>query len=119
MILLSKGIAPRSQFPATIGGLIALDPCILGDPQTKGDKTRIGCLNPAFSGARRRAEMLHNPFILWDPQQRGQKSKHKKAKTNQKTNFPLGAPPRLEPQILPELGFDPMTSQLQRHWFTH
>ena len=25
-------------------------PCILGDPQTNGDKIRIGCLNPAFWG---------------------------------------------------------------------
>ena len=25
-------------------------PCILGDPRTKGDKIRIGCLTPAFSG---------------------------------------------------------------------
>ena len=25
-------------------------PCILGGPQTKGDKIRIGCLTPAFSG---------------------------------------------------------------------
>ena len=29
-------------------------PCILGDPQTKGDKIRKGYLTPAFSGAQKR-----------------------------------------------------------------
>ena len=42
-------------------------PCILGDPQTKGDKIRSGCLTPAFSGAQKRAEMLRHPCILRDP----------------------------------------------------
>ena len=28
-------------------------PCILEDPQTKGDKIRHGCLTPAFSGPKR------------------------------------------------------------------
>ena len=32
------------------------------------DKIRIGCLNPAFSGARKRAEMLYHPCILEVPQ---------------------------------------------------
>ena len=39
-------------------------PCILGDPQTKGDKIRSGCLTPAFSGAK----MLRHPCILGDLQ---------------------------------------------------
>ena len=64
-------------------------PCVLGGPQTKGDKIRIGCLTPAFSGpkrgrkcyvtrdkikiggltpafqgAQKRVEMLHHPCIL-------------------------------------------------------
>ena len=48
-------------------------PCILGGPQTKGDKIRIGCLTPAFSGAQKRAQMLHHPSILGDPQTKGDK----------------------------------------------
>ena len=47
-------------------------PCILGDPQTKGDKIRIGCLTPAFSGAQKKSEMVRHPCILGGPQQRGQ-----------------------------------------------
>ena len=39
-------------------------PCILGDPQTKGDKIRIGCLTPTLLGAQKWAEMLHHPCIL-------------------------------------------------------
>ena len=37
---------------------------------TKGNKIRSGCL----SGAQKRAEMLHHPCILGDPQHRGTKS---------------------------------------------
>ena len=51
----------------------ATQPCILGDPQTKGEKIRIGCLTPAFSGAHKRAEMLRHPCILGDPQTKGDK----------------------------------------------
>ena len=54
-------------------------PYILGDPQTKGDKIRIGCLTPAFSGARKRGEMLLHPCILGGPQQRGQNQISKRA----------------------------------------
>ena len=36
-----------------------------------GNKIRSGCLNPAFSGAQERAQMLCHPGILRDPQQRG------------------------------------------------
>ena len=64
-------------------------PCHLGGPKeggnatpplhsrgspTKGKKIRSGCLTPAFSGAQKRAEMVHHPSILRDPQQRGRKS---------------------------------------------
>ena len=64
-------------------------PCLLGGPQeagnctsplhswgspTKGGKNGSGSLTPAFSGARKRAEMLHHPSILGGPQQRGAKS---------------------------------------------
>ena len=48
-------------------------PCILGDPQTKGDKIRHRCLTPAFSGAKTRAEMLRHPCILGGPQTKGDK----------------------------------------------
>ena len=50
-------------------------PCILGDPQTKRGKIRIGRLTPAFSGAHKRAEMLCHPCILRDPQTKGDKIK--------------------------------------------
>ena len=33
-------------------------PCILGVPQTNGDKIRIGSLTLAFWGAQKRAEMV-------------------------------------------------------------
>ena len=48
-------------------------PCILGDPETKGDKTRSGYLPRAFSRAPKRAEMLHYPCILGHPQTKGDK----------------------------------------------
>ena len=38
-----------------------------------GDKIRIGCLNPAFWGTRKWAEMLRQPCFLRDTQQRRQK----------------------------------------------
>ena len=36
-------------------------------------KIRIDCLTPAFSGGQKRAEMLHHPYILGDPQTKGDK----------------------------------------------
>ena len=48
-------------------------PCILGDLQTKGNQTRIGCLTPAYSGGQKRAEMLCHPCILVDPHRKGNK----------------------------------------------
>ena len=48
-------------------------PCNLGDPQTKGDKIRFGCLTPAFSRDQKRAEMLRHPCNLGDPQIKGHK----------------------------------------------
>ena len=44
--------------------IINLKPHRLEGPQTKGDKIRIGCLTPAFSGAQKKAEMLCHPCIL-------------------------------------------------------
>ena len=49
------------------------DPCILGDPQTKRDKIRIGYLTLAFSRAQKSAEMLCHPYILGDSQTKGDK----------------------------------------------
>ena len=46
-------------------------PCILGDPQTKGDKIRSGCLTLAFSQSQKRVKMLRSPCILGDPQAKG------------------------------------------------
>ena len=65
------------------------NPCILGDPQTKGDEIRIGYLTPAFSGAQKSAEVLHNPCILGGPQQRGQN--HKSKPTLGVTMMPLAS----------------------------
>ena len=64
-------------------------PCILGDPQQRGIKSKVAALplpswgpkrgrkcyvTPAFSGAQKRAEGLRHPCIPGDPQQRGTKS---------------------------------------------
>ena len=64
-------------------------PCLLGGPQvggvapqplrskgfpTKGNKSRSGFLKPAISWTQKRAELLHNPYTLGDPQQRRTKS---------------------------------------------
>ena len=43
------------------------------DPQTKGDKIRSGYLTPAFLGAQKRAKMIHHSSILGDPQTKGDK----------------------------------------------
>ena len=103
-----KGIAPPSQFPATvarIGGAhkwaeMLHHPCILGDPQRKGDEIRIG-------GAHKWAEMLHHPSILGDPQQRGQNQSKKKQK-KQKQKFSHGVPnPAYIPADWPRWGLSP------------
>ena len=44
-------------------------PAFSGIPNAKrGDKIRSGYLTPAFSRAQKRAELLHEPCILGDPQ---------------------------------------------------
>ena len=62
MVLLFKGIATPSGrkcyiTPAFSGACkwaeVLNNPCILGGPQTLGDKIRNRCLSPAFSGPRR------------------------------------------------------------------
>ena len=39
-------------------GEVLRHPCILGGPQTKGDKNRSGHLTPAFSKTQKRAKIL-------------------------------------------------------------
>ena len=46
----------------------------LGIPKNR-DKIKSGSLTPAFSAAHKWAELLRNPCILGDPQQRGQNQK--------------------------------------------
>ena len=67
-------------------------PCLLGGPKkggnatcplhsrgsptpSAGNKIRIGCSIPAFSGAQKRAEMLRHPCILRCPQNQAQRAK--------------------------------------------
>ena len=45
-----------------------------GGPRQRINKRRSGCLTPAFSRAEKRAEVLHQPCKLGEPQQRGTKS---------------------------------------------
>ena len=82
-------------------------PCILGDPQTKGDKIRIGCLSPAFWGAHKWAEMLHNPCILGYPQQMRQHQSTTKNKKNKEKNFHLVPNPFWVLHIAPHWGLNP------------
>ena len=66
-----------------------ITPAFSGDPQTNGDKIRNGCLNPAYWGAHKWAEMLRHPCFLGDPQQRGQNQSTKKTKKNKNKQFPM------------------------------
>ena len=50
-----------------------LAPTILGDPQIKGDKIRIGSFTPDFLGFHKWAEMLCHPCILGIPKTTGDK----------------------------------------------
>ena len=45
---------------------------------TKRNKITTGCLTLAFSGAQKRAEMLHYPCILGDPQRQARGAKNQK-----------------------------------------
>ena len=49
--------------------------CAFSRVPKQGDKIRSGSLTPAFSGARKWAEMLHKPCIFGGPQQGGQNQK--------------------------------------------
>ena len=82
-------------------------PRILGGPQTNGDKIRIGCLNPAFWGTHKWAEMLRQPCFLRDTQQRGQKQSTKKTK-KQKQKISHGVlDPAYSPADCPHWGLNP------------
>ena len=48
-------------------------PYILGDPQTKGDKIRSGCLNLAFSGPKEGQKCYATLAFLGVPKQKGDK----------------------------------------------
>ena len=51
---------------------------------TKGNKIRSGYLTPAFSEARKRAEMRHQPCILKDPQRQAQGAKSEMVRSKRK-----------------------------------
>ena len=57
-----------------------ITPAFSGVPN-KGDKIRIGCLTPAFSGAQTWAEMLHHPAFSGIPDKKEKKSTKKNKKT--------------------------------------
>ena len=57
----------RSWGPRT-GRMWYVTPAFSGPPNAKrGEKIRVGYRTPAFSGAKRRAEVLRNPCILGGP----------------------------------------------------
>ena len=66
-------------------------PCILGDPQTKGNKTRFGRRILAFLGDQKNAEMLHHPCILGISHTKGDKMT-----IGRRTHAFLGAQKRVE-----------------------
>ena len=66
----------------TSGWKCYITPAFSGIPKHNGDKIRI-------DGAHKRAEMLHHPYILRDPQQTGQNQSKKKKQKNKNKNFPL------------------------------
>ena len=92
-------------------------PCILRDPQRKGDKIRIECLNLALWKAHKWAEMLHHPYILGDLQKRGQSQSNKRAKKIERKLFPWCPWSCLQFCRRTQLGFEPGTFQLHRHCF--
>ena len=95
VVLVFKGTAPRSQFLATVasGAPPRLNHAcceegvhvwfetvrrrgggggILGDPQTKGYKIRIGCLSPASQRPKSGRKCYVTPAFSSIPKQRGQ-----------------------------------------------
>ena len=121
-----KGVTPPSQFPtkgtrskwAQKRAEMLHPPCILGGPQTNGDKIRIGCLNPAFWGTHKWAEMPRQRCFLRDTQQRRQKQSTKKTKKTKTKNFPWHLCPFLWSHRLLPQRFEPKFVQLQGHCCT-
>ena len=96
-------------------------------PHTKGNKITSGCLTPAFSGGQKRAEMLHHPCILGDPQRqaRGAKSEvaPNKGEQNQKwLSHPclLGGPKRgRKCYVAPAFSGVPYKGEQNQKWLSH
>ena len=65
--------SPLPPRGATNGRICYITLAYSGDPQTKGDKIRSGCLTFAFSGAQKKTEMLRHPCILGHLQRKGNK----------------------------------------------
>ena len=90
--------------------------CLLWDPQSKGDKINSGYLTPDFSGAPKRAEMLHHPCILRDPQTKG---------SGEKSELAASPPPPPGPtsgrKCYPTLAFlgIPKQRQTKSKWLPH
>ena len=64
--------SPLPSWGPTNGRKCYVTPTFSGVPNAKrGQKIRIGCLTPAFSGAHKWAEMPHNPAFSGVPKQRG------------------------------------------------
>ena len=80
-------------------------PCILGDPQTNGDKIRIGCLNPAFWGATSGLKCYVNPAFSGIPN-KGDKIKALKKQKKQKISHGV-LDPAYSPADCPHWGLNP------------
>ena len=96
------GIAPLSQFPATVAS---------GAPPRPNHACCEEGVDVCFETLwRRGAEMLHHPCILGDPQQRGQSQSKKRAKKTKTRTVPWCPRSCLQTCSLPPLGFEPRTS---------
>ena len=98
MVLLFKRIAPPSQFPATIASgapprpnhaVFKAELVYVSKPFGGARGGEGVCLTLAFLGGHKWAEMLHNPCILGDPQQRGQHQSTRKNKKKKEKIFHL------------------------------
>ena len=111
VLIIARLIACRTRsFPSGLKKRAEMlhHPCILGGPQTNGDKIRIGCLNPTFWGTHKWAEMIPQPYFLRNIHQRGQKQSIKKNKQKQKQKISHGVlDPSGGPVVCPHLGLTP------------
>ena len=88
------------------------NPCILGDPQIRGHKIRIGCLSPAFWGGHTTPAFSGIPNKGDNIKAQGKTKKTKK----EFSILPLTLSGVL---LITPLGIEPMTLELWRHCFTH